>query len=278
MQEQVIEQIEMDRIFDGDNVRKRHDEQSIVGLSKSISVCGLQEPIHVLAAADGTYTVISGGRRLRAARHAGMRTMAAIIHRELSRADVLLLQITENLQREDLTPSEKANAIDTLMKETGGTASQCASKLGLTNGTVSKLLSILSLPEELQRRIDAGELSASAAYHLTKVDDPEMRNQLAGKVARGELTRDELSSAIKAKKQRRRGPKKPRPRKVTAKFENSAKVSVSAPNLDLNSFVQIVEMLLAHAQRARNDGMTLDALIKRFSGQRAAATASIEAA
>ena len=226
---------------------------------------------------DGAYALISGGHRLRAARHAAMQSIPSIVHRELNQADILLLQITENLQREDLTPIEKAKAIDALMTETAWTASQCALKLGLTDGTVSKLLSLLSLSEELQRRIDSGDLPASAAYHLTKVDDPEVRDEFASKVSSGELTRDELSGAIKATK-RSRTTSKTAPETGDGQTREFYEGQHQRPGLDLNSFVQIIEKLLNHAQQARSDGLTLDALLKRLATQRAAAKVSGEAA
>lgn len=279
MSQTTVQELPTAQIMDGENIRILYDDEKVVGLSKSMRESGLREPIHVVRRADGLYMLLTGGRRLRAARKAGWETIPAIVEQaELSKADVLLLQIIENVQREDLTPIEKAKAIDTLMKETGWNASQAASKLGLTNGTVSKLLSLLSLPEELQMRIDAGELPATTAYQLSKLDDPEAQNKLANQVANGELTRDGVSSAVKAKKQRQRQPRKPRPIRVTAKLEDRERVSVAADSLDLNSFVSILEKLLTHAQQARSDGLTLDAMLKRLASGRTAAAQEIQAA
>lgn len=271
MEQQTIQQIPLDKIIGREQVRKRFDERALTGLSQSMRESGLHEPIHVLRLGGDKYSLLTGGRRVRAARKAGWTTIAAIVEDgELSDGDVWVRQIVENVQREDLTPTEKAKGIEGLMKATGANAAQTASKLGLTNGTVSKLLSILTLSEELQRQIDAGELPVSAAYELTKLDDPEAQKKLASEAASGKLTRDGVSVAVKAKKRRPSRARKPRPIRVTAKLENRETVSVGADSLDLDSFVLILEKLLAHAVQARADGLTLESLIKHLTASRSA--------
>ena len=276
MLQHTIRQIPLDSIICGDQVRKRFDAESLAALAQSIGTLGQQEPVHLVAVDDGKYRVLTGERRVRAARQSGQTTIFGIVEQAgMSEGDILLRQLTENMQRADLAPTEKAKGIDALMKETGWNASEAAAKLGLTNGTVSKLLSLRSLPEELQMRIDAGELPATTAYQLSKLDDPEAQRKLAGQVVSGELTRDKVIGAVKAKKQQRRRARKPHPIRVTAKLENRETVSVAAESLDLNSFVSILEKLLTHAQQARTDGLTLEALLKRLaSGQSATAAAN----
>lgn len=266
MSQQIIQQIPLVSIIGREQVRKRFDDESLTGLSQSMRESGLHEPIHVLPLGGDKYSLLTGGRRVRAARKAGWTTIPAIVEdRELTGGEVLVRQIIENVQRLDLTPVEKANGINALMKEAGLNASQAASKLGLTDGTVSKLLSLLSLPEELQKRVDAGELPPTIAYQLSKLDDPETQRTLASQVVSGELTRDKVIGAVKAKKQQKRRARKPHPTRVTAKLENRQTVSVAADSLDLNSFVSILEKLLTHAQQARSDGLTLQAMVKRLS-------------
>jgi ParB family chromosome partitioning protein len=266
MLQDTIRQIPLHLIICRDQVRKRFDAESLAALAQSIGALGQQEPVHLVAVDDGKYRVLTGERRVRAAKQSGQTTIWGIVEQAgMSAGDILLRQLTENMQRADLNPTEKAKGIDALMKEMGWNASQAASKLGLTNGTVSKLLSLLSLPEELQMRIDAGELPATTAYQLSKLDDPEAQRTLASQVLSGELTRDKVIGAVKATKQQKRRARKPRPIRVTAKLENRETVSVAADALDLNSFVLILEKLLTHAQQARTDGLTLQALVKRLS-------------
>jgi ParB-like chromosome segregation protein Spo0J len=178
----------------------------------------------------------------------------------------VVLQTIENTQRVDLTAWEKARAIEAWMKETGGNATQAAGKLGFSNGTITKWLSVLSLPEALQQKIRAGELPATSAYDLARVADPEKQNQLAQRMAEGELTRDALSSEIKSRK--RNGHKRKNSARrclcVKARLPGRQSVTVSAPNLDLNTFVAIVEALLTHARAAHSEGLSLDALLEQL--------------
>jgi ParB family chromosome partitioning protein len=273
-----IEQIPLDRIIGRKQVRKRFDEESLAGLSQSMRESGLHEPIHLLRLGGDKYRLLTGERRVRAARNAGWLTIAAVVEDgDLSDGDVVVRQMIENVQREDLTSIEKAKGIEALMKATGGTAAQAASKLGLAAGTVSKLLSLLSLPEDLQKRIDAGEIPATTAYELTKITDPEARNRLANQAAKGELTRDGVSVAVKRKEQNRRRVVEARPVRVTAKLENRQSVSVVADALQIDSFVSILERLLAHAERARADGLNLQDMLKRLAPAKSAATPSSHA-
>jgi ParB/RepB/Spo0J family partition protein len=267
MSQKVIQQIPLDKIITGKQVRERFDEESLKGLAHSLRENGQHEPIHLMPLAGEMYSVITGGRRVRALRKNGAATAVAIVEDgELSKSDILLRQITENVQREDLTPWEKAKAIDLLMKETGWNASQTATKLGFANGTITKLLSVLSLPGPIQKRIQNGEIPATAAYELTHVDDMAAQNQLANRIASGELTRDGLSGAIKSRNRNGRAKKTAsrRPSCVKVRFPGRQSVTVSAPNLDLNSFVAIVETVLAHAKAAQSEGLTLDVLLRRL--------------
>lgn len=275
----LIEQIPLDQIIGRKQVRKRFDDESLAGLSQSMRESGLHEPIHLLRLGGDKYSLLTGERRVRAARKAGWGTIAAVVEDgELSDGDVVVRQMIENVQREDLTSIEKAKGIEAIMKATGGNATQAASRLGLTAGTVSKLLSLLSLPEDLQKRIDAGEIPTTTAYELTKLNDPEERNRLANQVANGELTRDRASVVIKRKKQNRQRVLKARPLRVTAKLENRQSVSVVAESLELDSFVSILERLLVHAQRARADGLNLHDMLKRLAHAKSAAKPESHAA
>jgi hypothetical protein len=166
------------------------------------------------------------------------------------------------------------------MKETGWSGLQTAAKLGFTNGTVTKLLALLSLSEPIQHRIRSGELPATAAYELSKVSDSAEREQLASMVADGELTRDGLTGTIKSRKRNRPGKRKSSLRaiSVTVKLEGRQSVTVIAPALDLNSFVAIIENLLGHSHQARIEGLTLDALLKRLKDKAHSVPPATEAA
>lgn len=275
-----IQQIPLDKIIGGKQVRERFDEESLKGLAQSMRESGQHEPIHLLPLAGDMYSLLTGARRLRAMRKNGAAMVSAIVEEgEFSKSDILVRQIIENAQREDLTAWEKAKAIELLMKETGWNATQTAAKLGFADSTISKLLSLFTLPEAILERLRAGELPATAAFELTRVNDTAEQDKLASQVANGELTRDGLSGAIKARK-RNRAAKRNRSRRcsrITAKLENRQSVTVSAPALDLSSFVAILENLLGHAHEALTEGLTLDGLLNRLKLVRLSAAPAMEA-
>jgi ParB family transcriptional regulator, chromosome partitioning protein len=281
MTQKIIQQIPLDKIITVKQVREQFDEESLTGLTQSMRESGQQEPIHVLPLDGDRYSLLTGGRRVRAARKAGWTTVAAIVEEgRLSKGDILVRQIIENAQREDLTPLDKAKAIDLLMKETGWNATQTAAKLGFTNGTITKLLSLLSLPESIQQRLRAGEIPATAAYELTKENDSAKQNELACQVADGELTRDGLSGVISARKRnhhRKRNPSR-RLSSVIARLADRQSVMVCALSLDLNAFIAILETLLEHAHRASAEGLALDVFLKRLKNPRANDAPATEAA
>jgi ParB family chromosome partitioning protein len=274
MSQRVVQQIALDRIIRGKQVREHFDDESLSGLTQSMRENGLHEPIHVLSLDGERYSLLTGGRRVCAARKAGWTTIAAIVEKaDLSKSDILVRQLIENVQREDLKPLEKAKAIDLLMKESGWNASQTATKLGLANGTVTKLLALLSLPEQIQEKIRAGELPATAAYELTHVNGAAEREELASRVANGELTRDELSGSIKSQKRKSTNRKAARRRKVqvTATLKDRQSVTVCAPNLDLGILIGILENLLGLARQAQSDQLVLTQFLKRLKVDRAKA-------
>ena len=138
MPDLIVQQIPLDKI-DEKQVREHFDEDSIIGLAHTMAESGLITPITVTANGD-RYILVAGGRRVRAARKAGWKTIAGIVRtRELTRTELLLPQMLENAQREDLRPLEKAKATSTLMKESGWSASEVAKKLGLLNATITRL-------------------------------------------------------------------------------------------------------------------------------------------
>jgi ParB family chromosome partitioning protein len=193
--------------------------------------------------------------------------IAAIVEEaDFTKSDILVRQLVENIQREDLKPLEKAKGIEQLMKESGWNATQTASKLGLANGTITKLLALLSLPEAIQQKIREGDLPATAAYELTRVNDSAEQAQLASRVADGELSRDGLSGTIKARKRNGHKMRNSFRRRscCKARLPGRQAVTVSAPNLDLNSFVAIMETVLSHAKAVQSEGLTLDALLQRL--------------
>ncbi len=189
-------------IADPAQPRRDFDAEELRQLSEDIKARGQLTPIKVRWSAEhGKWMIVFGERRWRAVKLAELSTIRCIfVDREMSEQEVRAEQLIENLQRTDLNIREKAVAYRSLMELNGWNASELAAALHVSNGTVSKTLAVLNLPEDLQEKVGRGELSASAAYELARVKDAEAQRDLAEQVAAGQ-TYTETRSAVKVAKQ-----------------------------------------------------------------------------
>src|SRR5918997_5499131 len=126
--------------------RRSFDEEGIVALSESIRSRGLLQPIVVRALPGGSYELVAGERRLRAAQMAGLETLPAIV-RETAEEERLELALIENMAREDLNPVEEARACATLVEDLGITKEELARRLGRSRVAISNLIRLLDLPD-----------------------------------------------------------------------------------------------------------------------------------
>ena len=192
--------IEVERITpDPDQPRKEFEPEALQSLASSLRDRGQLQPIRVRWSAEiGRWVIVSGERRWRAARMAGLATLACVEAKgEMTPAEILEDQLVENCVREDLKPIEQALAFRALLDSRGCSARQLAESLGISHQAVGRALALLKLPEELQQQVDAGLVPASAAAEVARIDDDKVRREIAGKVASGELTRDQAVEAVR---------------------------------------------------------------------------------
>jgi ParB family chromosome partitioning protein len=192
--------IELDRIIpDPDQPRKVFEPEALESLAASLRDRGQLQPIRVRWSAQaGRWVIVSGERRWRAATMAGLLTIACVEAKgEMTPGEILEDQLVENCLREDLKPIEQARAFRALLDTRGCSARQLAESLRISHQAIGRALSLLSLPAELQTQVDAGILPASAASEVAKVKDDDARREIAGKIAAGELTRDETVEAVR---------------------------------------------------------------------------------
>ena len=151
----------------------RHEfgESALSELAESIKQKGVLQPVLVEAAADGSYTIIAGERRVRAARMAGLRKVPVII-RQFNEQEKLEIALIENIQREDLTPIEEAHAYKRLMETAGLSQEAVAGKVGKDRSTVANSLRLLKLPPEMQEAIGSAEMSPGHARAILMVVNP----------------------------------------------------------------------------------------------------------
>lgn len=259
-----IQLLPLESIQAARQVREQFDETSLQGLAASLESGRLQQPIRVRKTGNG-YIIIDGERRSRAARMAGWKTIPAIIEQaELSESDILEQQLVANCQREDLTPLEKARGIQRLLEVTRENNSQVSQKLGVSQATVSRLLTLLTLPLQIQDQIETGEIPASAGYELAKVSNPTEQSALASQLASQELTRDGI--AARQRQQRAQAASSEQSisvlNRAVALLGRGESVSVTGSQLDLQRFIELLEAALHRAKKGRQRGISLQTHLK----------------
>jgi ParB family transcriptional regulator, chromosome partitioning protein len=191
--------IETDRIApDPNQPRTDFDPEALDRLAASLKTRGQLQPIRVRwDEGEAVYRVVVGERRWRAARLAGINTVAClVVSGEPSPNELLIDQLMENVLREDLKPVEQARAYKTLMEQGGLTQIQLAETLQVAQSTIARALALLNLPASIQEQVDTGELASNLAYEITKVGDPEEQTELARKAAEGRIKRDEIRAKV----------------------------------------------------------------------------------
>jgi len=179
--------------------RMNFDEVGIAELKRSILEQGVIQPI-VVRRLDAGYQIITGERRWRAVREAGLDTIPALVREVSSAEDMIELSLVENIQREDLNPIDEANAYRMLIEECGLTQEEVARKVGKERSTVANLLRLLRLPDEIQERILDGELTMGHARALLVLEDEEEQIRLCGEILKNGWTVRKAEQVAKARR------------------------------------------------------------------------------
>lgn len=149
--------------------RRDFDEKALLELSESIKIHDIIQPITVSKLANGKYRLISGERRWRAAKLAGLKDIPAYL-RQANDVQLLELALLENLQREDLNAMEISLSYKRMMEELDYTQEQVAERMGKDRSTVANFIRLLKLPPDIQMAVRNGELSMGHARALINVD------------------------------------------------------------------------------------------------------------
>ncbi|HLF43357.1 MAG TPA: ParB/RepB/Spo0J family partition protein [Acidimicrobiia bacterium] len=191
-----------------DQPRTHFDDETLEELAASMREVGMLQPIVVTETGDG-YVLIAGERRWRAAKRAGMSAIPAVV-REATGSSTLVEALVENVQRQDLSPLEEANAYRHLLENYGMTQEQVADRVGKSRSAVSNTLRLLQLPLEIQAFVDNGELSAGHVRPLVGMEDVAFATHLAERaVAEGWSVR-QMEEAARARKSLETGPSRVR--------------------------------------------------------------------
>ncbi len=176
--------------------RQNFAEEELQELADSIRENGLLQPVTVRRAPDGGYELISGERRLRAARMAGLAEIPAILVDSSGRQSAVYA-ILENIQRRDLDIFEEAGALQLLIREWGVTQEEAARKLGKAQSTIANKLRLLALSEEERRLILDNGMSERHARALLAVSDPDVRLEILRHAAAAHFNVAQLEQYIR---------------------------------------------------------------------------------
>ena len=240
------------------NPRKAFDELELTAFGMELRRYGVKQPLRVARTPGGRYELVGGERRLRAARLVGLeRVPCLVLPHPLSPAEVILDQLQENTGVH-LTPLEKAEAYQGLMRLNGWTQAELAAHLpGVTETDVSKAFTIkANLAPQLREHVKSGKLGAAVAYDLARLRDTARQVELGEKVVAGELSRAELALLL------RQGGKS------TTRRGKAARVAV---RLDLaagfDALEQRLAAMLADVTRLKKNGLPADLLAGLWAGR-----------
>lgn len=195
-----------------DQPRKHFDEEKLNQLAESIKEHGVIQPLLVTRTEGNRYNLIAGERRLRAAMLAGEDEVPVVLMEAKNEDENLELALIENIQRHDLNPIEEASAYLRLIDEFGLTQEDVAKKVGKNRSTITNILRLLKLPEELQEDVSQGRLSEGHARVLLSLqDNPTLMKEIRDKILAEQLSVRETERLCKQCKVR------PAPKKTERK-------------------------------------------------------------
>ena len=158
--------------------RQTFSPEESAELTASLKQNGLLQPIMVRRKGDGIYELISGERRWRAAKEAGLETIQAVI-RNCGDDEAVVLALVENLQRADLNPIEVARAYHRMMNEFGLTQDIIARRVGCDRSSIANVVRLINLPSEIQQLIESNQLSMGHAKVILSLPGPREQLRVA---------------------------------------------------------------------------------------------------
>lgn len=194
--------------------RTTFDEDALAELEHSIREFGLLQPIVVRETSSGSFQLVMGERRWRAAQRAGLDRVPAIVRRTGDDA-MLRDALLENIHRVQLNPLDEAAAYEQLLGEFGVTHTELADRLGRSRPVVTNTIRLLKLPVSVQRRVAAGVLSAGHARALLGLEDASQQEDLATRIVAEGLSVRATEEAVILLRRKGPAPAKPTRRRTT---------------------------------------------------------------
>lgn len=191
-----VKEIEVSRISGNpEQPRTRFDAKALDELASSIAANGIVQPI-VVRRAGSRYQIVAGERRWRAAQRAGLHKVPVVI-KEVSDDKILEIALIENIQREELNPIEEANAYRKLIDTIGLTQEQLSERVGKERSLIATSMRLLKLPEEIQKLIEEGKLTAGHGRALLLTDDKAIQIRTARSIIEKQMSVREAERTVK---------------------------------------------------------------------------------
>jgi ParB family chromosome partitioning protein len=206
--------------------RTNFEPDALAALAASIEASGVVQPLLVRPLPDGSYELVAGERRWRAAQQAGLEKVPAVV-RDQAEAERLQAALIENMVREDLNPVEEAKACAALVEELGLTKEELAKRVGRSRPAVSNLIRLLELPDEALELLESRDLSEGHGKALLAAPGHDVRRRLAREAARGGWSVRETEERV-----RLAGQPKARPRRAPADPDAQAALRDAAEALE----------------------------------------------
>lgn len=182
-----------------DQPRKRFSEASLAELADSIRERGIIQPILAEDTGDGTYVIVAGERRYRAAKLAGL-TEVPVIAQELTEEEMLEVALVENIQREDLNPIDEARALQSALDQSGATQDQLAKRLGKSRSAIANSLRLLRLDDDMQDALSDGTMTPGHARALLALTGKADRRRLFERIRDEGLSVREVEAMVRGGK------------------------------------------------------------------------------
>ena len=233
--------------------RKVFDEDALKELAYSIKEHGVFQPIIVKKSIKG-YDIVAGERRYRASKMAGLKTIPAII-RDFNDEQMMEIALLENLQRENLTAIEEAEAYQLIQEKLSLTQEELSKKVGKSRSHITNILGLLRLPKEVQDMVNSSKLTMAHARVLSKLNNEEQMIDLANKIVKENMNVRNLEELSKKEVKKNKITRKEKSNeykyvedlmqdKLDAKVKiNDKKIEITfVNNADLNRILEILDI------------------------------------
>lgn len=177
--------------------RQDFDEFALQELSDSIKMHGLIQPVTVRLIRDDRFELISGERRLRATKMAGIKTIPAYV-REVNDNEVVAFALIENVQREQLNPIEIAMGYKRLVEECNYSQAEVAKQVGKNRTTVTNMLRLLNLPPFIQKALKTGKITTGHARALITIDDSNLQKKILDQAIANDYSVRQIEDAVRS--------------------------------------------------------------------------------